>query len=67
MKPFTPPLLGVGKVGQFSTTAGVEVGFYLAVFVVVLVMVGLYFHRRAYRMVEVLRARVAAAIPEAAP
>jgi hypothetical protein len=49
IKPFVPPLLGEGVVGQFRTVAAVDRGFYLAVFAAVLIVVGLYYHRRAYK------------------
>ena len=49
VKPFTPAILGVGKIGQFSTFARVEEGFYLAVVGAAVVLIGLYFHRRAYK------------------
>lgn len=47
--PFTPTLLGTGKIGQFKTTAGVDTGFYLAMLGSFIVLVGLYFHRAAYK------------------
>lgn len=49
IKPFIPPVLGEGVVGQFRTVAAVDRGFYLAVLAAVLVLVGLYCHRRAYK------------------
>jgi hypothetical protein len=49
--PFTPPLLGVGKVGQFGTIARFQPGFYLVLAAVVVVLVGLWLHRRAYKPV----------------
>ncbi len=49
IKPFTPPVLGEGKVGQFGTVANFEIGFYLALAAVVVVLVGLWFHRAAYK------------------
>jgi hypothetical protein len=49
IKPFVPPVLGEGVVGQFRTVAAVERGFYLAVLASALVLIGLYFHRRAYK------------------
>ncbi len=49
VKPFTPTLLGDGKVGQFGTTATLEGGFFLAILGAVVVGAGLYLHRRAYR------------------
>jgi hypothetical protein len=49
IKPFTPPVLGEGLIGQFKTIASVDTGWYLAALASVLVLVGLYFHRRAYK------------------
>ena len=58
IKPFVPPVLGEGVVGQFRTTAYVESGFLLAGAASVLILVGLFFHRRAYRpLVEAARGR----------
>ncbi|MDX1688466.1 MAG: hypothetical protein R3248_10825 [Candidatus Promineifilaceae bacterium] len=47
--PFVPPILGEGIVGQFRTVANVDSGFYLALLSSFLILVGLYFHRRAYK------------------
>jgi copper chaperone NosL len=49
IKPFTPPILGTGKVGQFSTIASAGPGLILAAVASLLVIVGLYLHRRAYK------------------
>jgi hypothetical protein len=49
IKPFTPTILGEGVVGQFRTTAAVQEGFYLALVGSLIVLLGLYFHRRAYK------------------
>lgn len=49
IKPFVPPILGEGLVGQFRTIASVDRGFYLAVLASLLILLGLYFHRRAYK------------------
>ena len=49
IKPFVPPLLGEGKIGQFRTVASWEIGLYLSIVASVLILVGLYFHRRAYK------------------
>jgi|GEM_PF-144380 len=49
VKPFTPPVLGVGTVGQFETIASPGPGLILATIAAVLVIVGLYLHRRAYK------------------
>lgn len=47
--PFTPPILGPGAVGQFGTVAQFELGFYLALAALLVVLVGLWFHRAAYK------------------
>jgi hypothetical protein len=49
IEPFTPPVLGVGVIGQFRTVAMPGPGLILATIASVLVIVGLYFHRRAYK------------------
>ncbi|MGB7291592.1 MAG: cytochrome C [Thermodesulfobacteriota bacterium] len=49
IKPFVPPLLGEGKIGQFRTVASWEIGLYLSILASILILVGLYFHRRAYK------------------
>ncbi len=49
IKPFVPPLLGEGKIGQFRTVATWETGLYLSIAASILIIVGLYFHRRAYK------------------
>ncbi len=49
IKPFTPPVLGVGKVGQFKTVAAADEGLILMTIAAALVLVGLYLHRRAFR------------------
>jgi hypothetical protein len=49
IKPFVPPVLGTGKIAQFSTTAQPGVGLWLAIVASGLILVGLWFHRRAYK------------------
>lgn len=49
VKPFVPLLLGEGKIAQFSTTATWETGLYMSIAASVLILVGLYFHRKAYK------------------
>jgi copper chaperone NosL len=49
--PFTPPILGEGHVGQFGTIASFQLGFYLVMAAVIVVLVGLWFHRKAYKPV----------------
>lgn len=48
IEPFVPPILGTGVVGQFKTVASPGVGLVLAAAASLLVLVALYFHRRAY-------------------
>lgn len=45
--PFTPAILGTGTVGQFSTTASLQMGWYLALLAAILTGVGLHYRRRA--------------------
>ncbi|MBX3472370.1 MAG: cytochrome C [Planctomycetes bacterium] len=49
IKPFVPPVLGEGLVGQFKTIAWVESGWLLQLLAAVFIVVGLYLHRRAYK------------------
>ncbi|MFN8442354.1 MAG: cytochrome C [Caldilineaceae bacterium] len=49
VKPFIPPVLFEGKIAQFSTWAEPELGLWLAIAASVVILVGLYFHRRAYK------------------
>ncbi len=55
--PFTPPVLGLGMVGQFGTIATFDVGFYLALAAVVVMLTGLWFHRAAYKPIVDARKR----------
>lgn len=61
IKPFTPTMIGEGRVGQFRTYASLEEGFYLAVAGALVVLIGLYFHRRAYKPLVEAQERQAAA------
>lgn len=47
--PFVPPILGEGMVGQFRTIATFEIGLILAFISGLLILAGLYYHRRAYK------------------
>jgi len=58
IEPFTPPILGVGKVGQFGTVAQFEIGFYLTIAAVFAVLLGLWLHRAAYKPIVDARKRV---------
>jgi len=52
IKPFTPAILGTGVVGQFSTTAVLQIGWYLALLAAILSAVGLHYRRQARVAVE---------------
>lgn len=47
--PFIPPILGSGFVGQFETIASLSIGWYMAFLGSVLIVVGLYYQRKAYK------------------
>ena len=49
IEPFVPPLLGEGTIGQFRTVATWESGLYLSILASILILIGLYFHRKAYK------------------
>lgn len=56
IKPFIPPVLGEGKIAQFRTVAEPELGLWLACAASVVILIGLWFHRRAYKpLVEAQR------------
>ena len=57
IKPFVPPVLGRGTVGQFATVALPDVGLWLAIAASLLVLVGLALHRRAYKPLVEAQAR----------
>jgi len=60
IQPFTPPLIGVGKIGQFGTSSSFQWGFYLVVAACVVVLAGLWFHRKAYKPIVDARKKVSA-------
>lgn len=49
VKPFVPPLIGEGFVGQFKTIASWQVGLFMSLAASVLIIAGLYYHRKAYK------------------
>jgi hypothetical protein len=49
VKPFVPPIIGEGLVGQFKTIASWQVGLILSFAASLLIIVGLYYHRKAYK------------------
>ncbi|MFN4218310.1 MAG: cytochrome C [Candidatus Bipolaricaulia bacterium] len=50
--PFTPPVLGVGTVGQFKTVAELQLGFWLAIAASLLVVIGLHYRRVIRQAIE---------------
>ncbi len=49
VKPFVPPLLGEGFVGQFKTIASWQIGLFMSIAATLLIIIGLYYHRKAYK------------------
>lgn len=49
VKPFIPTILGEGIIGQFRTVAYADVGLLLASGASILILLGLYLQRRAYK------------------
>jgi copper chaperone NosL len=49
IEPFVPPLLGEGKIAQFNTVAIWDSGLWMAAAASVLIALGIFFHRRAYK------------------
>jgi hypothetical protein len=66
IEPFTPPILGEGIIAQFRTVASFGPGLFLAFASVALVLVGLWFHRAAYKPVVDARKKMAQAQSQAA-
>jgi hypothetical protein len=60
IKPFTPPIFGEGVIGQFKTVAYAGPGLYLAVGAVLVVLLGLWFHRAAYKPIVDARKKMKA-------
>jgi copper chaperone NosL len=61
IEPFVPPLLGEGKIAQFKTLAIWETGLWMSVVASILIALGIYFHRKAYKplLAEAMAARKA--------
>lgn len=56
IKPFVPPILGTGVVGQFKTVASAGIGLMMSTAASFIIIAALYFHRRAYKpLVEAAR------------
>ena len=48
IEPFVPPILGTGTIGQFKTVATPGIGLWLATTASIILIIALFFHRRAY-------------------
>jgi hypothetical protein len=49
VKPFVPTVIGEGGIGQFRTFAELGTGYWLSVGAAAFIVIGFYFHRRAYK------------------
>jgi hypothetical protein len=49
IKPFVPSVMGKGVIAQFETVATPGLGLWLAILASILIIVGLYYHRKAYK------------------
>jgi hypothetical protein len=49
IEPFTPTILGEGVIGQFKTVAFADFGLLMAVAASILILIGLFLQRRAYK------------------
>ncbi len=49
IEPFTPTILGEGIIGQFKTVSYADIGLLIACTASVLILLGLYLQRRAYK------------------
>lgn len=62
VKPFVPPILGTGVVGQFKTIAYPGIGLILSAIASVVMATALLFHRRAYKpLVKAAASKIAMA------
>ena len=58
IKPFTPPIFGEGKIGQFGTVAMPEIGLFITFAAMFVILVGLWYHRAAYKPIVDARKRM---------
>jgi hypothetical protein len=49
IKPFTPPVLGTGSIGQFTTIASVAGGWWMGLGASAVMVAALWMHRRAFK------------------
>lgn len=63
IKPFVPPVLGEGLIGQFRTVARVSDGWWLSLAAAGIVLLALWFHRAAYKPLRDRQRRAARPAP----
>ncbi len=67
IEPFVPQIIGSGQVAQFKTEAIWMPGLYLSFFASVLIIVALFFQRRAYKpLLDEMRGKTSESQPEVA-
>jgi hypothetical protein len=49
VKPFVQPVFGTVQVANFTVTSSGVIGYWLACLAVLIIIAGLYFHRKAYK------------------
>lgn len=65
VEPFVPPVLWTGTIAQFSTVPRLLSGFWLSLWASGLILVGLFFHRRAYKpLVEAKQSETVRAVSD---
>jgi hypothetical protein len=62
IKPFVPPVLGEGLIGQFRTVARVSDGWRLSLAAAGVVLIALWFHRAAYKPLRDAQRRAARSV-----
>ncbi len=67
IKQFTPPLMGLGTIGQFNTFSSFQPGFFFSLAAVAAVFLSLWLHRAAYKPLADARKRVRLAASQPSP
>ena len=60
IKPFTPPIFGQGTIGNFGSFATPGLGLLLAALASVVILIGLWYHRSAYKPIVDARKKLKA-------
>jgi hypothetical protein len=58
IKPFTPPIFGQGTIGQFGSIATPGAGLIFAALASLVILIGLWFHRSAYKPIADARKKM---------